>query len=128
MSANFVAQARALLTADATVTALVGARIYPGKLPQSPTFPAVRCTVISDAGLPSLGGNTSGKQNGRLQVDCYAKTYDGAQSVGNAVSAVLASYSTPSLTSLQVSRRDLYEDQTELFGVSIDLSLWSNDT
>lgn len=52
------------------VTAIVGDRIYLDKLPQSPTYPAVRVLMVDDPKGQHLRG-TLGTTRGRVQVDAY---------------------------------------------------------
>lgn len=118
----------ARLIAAGGVTALVGAspsRIYPGLMPQAAATPACVYSVVSEQNQNSLAGWTSGLKNSRFQLDCYARTYAEADTLAAAVAAVLDSVATKTFSSLQVSRRDLYEDDTELHRVSLEFSIWS---
>lgn len=58
------------LGAISGVTALVGARIYKRKLPESPTMPAIVVQLISGPKDHHLRG-TSGADRSRVQVDAY---------------------------------------------------------
>ncbi|WP_137387968.1 DUF3168 domain-containing protein [Rhodoligotrophos defluvii] len=78
----------ALLTADATVTGLVGSRIYPVVLPQKPRLPALTYTTISDIGQHGSGGPLK-LSRPRIQVDCWAETYDQARVLAAAVKRAL---------------------------------------
>lgn len=117
----------ALLSADATIAAKVGSRIYPQLMPQDCPKPAVVYTVVSDVPLNSFDGHTSGLSNARVQVDVYSYAYKEAQETANAIEALLGSHVTVSLSSLRVSRRDLYENSTKLHRVSMDFSLWGEE-
>jgi hypothetical protein len=68
----------------AAVSALIGTRMYPGKLPQDPTYPAVTYTRISGPRLYSHQGAT-GLAEGRFQFDCWAASYSAAKSTAAAV-------------------------------------------
>lgn len=118
---------RAVLIADPGVSALVNARIFPSKLPQPVTYPAVRYFVPSDVPVNSLGGFTSGLRNARVQVDAYAKKYADAQALADAIVGALGSLTGASLSSLLMSRSDLYEDVNELQRVRLDFSMWTGD-
>lgn len=77
----------ALLQAQAGLTALVGAgtnaRIYPLKLPQNPTFPAVTYQVISGPRDYTQQGR-DGVVTYRVQCNLYARTYDGVRQLRDA--------------------------------------------
>ena len=75
-----------LLSADAGVTALVAARIYPSRLPQNTTMPAIAYEVISAMELTPIDAQ-AGYQivRTRVQVTCMAKNY---AEVKNTVEAV----------------------------------------
>lgn len=111
------------LTADANFTKLAGRRLYPGVLPQGSVLPAVVYNVIDDLPLNTLQGS-GGLRNVHLQLDVYDKSYLKAQEVGKAANAVLGSLAVDGQSSLRVNGRDLYEDDTELYRVSQDYSLW----
>lgn len=63
----------ARLKASTGVTGIVSTRIYPTRLPQNPTYPAVtyqRITGRSDFHQTGL----SGMGEGRIQISCWTKT------------------------------------------------------
>lgn len=74
----------------ATVTALVGTRVWLQRLPQSPTYPCVRVTLVSDLGDQHLRG-PQGEKRARVQVDAFAhetsggNPYTGAAAVWQAI-------------------------------------------
>ncbi len=116
---------QAALLANTTVVGLVGARIYPGLMPQSSTgavvTPAIVYTVVSDTPENSLVGGVDGRLSSiRLQVDCYAKKYLDAQSLAAAVDVVLSALSSAELAAWRDTSRDLYDDQAQLHRVSAD--------
>lgn len=113
-----------VLSADAGVTALADTRIYPVVMPQGGKLPALVYTVVDDVPENSLAGWTSGLSNARVQIDCYAKGYIAAQTLADAVVGTLARRVSESLSSVLLSRRDDYEDETSLHRVSLDVSLW----
>lgn len=80
---------RAKLATDGTVPGLVSARIYPHRLPQGATLPAVvyhRVGGADEAGLDGLHGIC----HQRLQIDCYAATRLVADQVATAVRDAIA--------------------------------------
>ncbi len=73
---------RAHLLADATITALVVARIYPLRLPQKAVLPSIVLTRVSGLRFGHLRGAGS-LARPRYQVDCWAQTHDGATTLGS---------------------------------------------
>lgn len=68
----------------ANTAALVSGRVYPGEMPQNVTLPAVLYFRVSGVRLYSHQG-ASGLDEARVQVECWAATYDGAQVLATAV-------------------------------------------
>ena len=110
------------LSADAGISALVGTRIYPVQMPQTPTLPAISYGRISNT---AQFGTTNVRET-RYQVDCWAASYASVQSVAMAVKAALEEWTdtdqTPAVKMAWVfSELDDYEAETELYRVSIDI-------
>ena len=68
---------RSILVADATVTALVGTRIYKDLMPQHPTLPLLVLKKIDKRTGLTLGRDAAGMNRIRMQVDCWAADTDG---------------------------------------------------
>lgn len=77
-----------LLTNDATVSGLVGTRVYPGMAPQGCARPFIVYQRVSGEAYPDLDGMT-GIVKSRVQVDCYANTYQAASALYAAAIAAL---------------------------------------
>lgn len=79
---------RAHLLADAAISAVVAARIYPLRLPQpkkdAVNLPAIVLQRISTVRYAHLRG-AEALARPRLQVDCWATTHDAATSLGTLV-------------------------------------------
>jgi hypothetical protein len=91
---------RAHLVASAVVAGLAGPRIYPSRLPQKPTLPAVVYNVVSPGKLHSHDGGLNSKlARPRIQVDVWAVTYDEAQTLMEAIETALGGYVGPAGTS-----------------------------
>jgi uncharacterized protein DUF3168 len=106
------------------VAALAETRIYPQIMPQGGKLPAIVYAVVLEVPENTLGGWTSGLSNARVQIDAYAKGYVAAQTLADAVSGALATKVSESLCAVLLSRRDDYEDETQLHRVSLYVSLW----
>ena len=81
----------AKLLADAGVSALVGARVYPGMRPQAGLLPAVVFNMISKNPSYSDDGE-DGITEARVQLDCWGATYTDAKKAARAVTAALSAF------------------------------------
>ncbi len=79
------------LLADSTIAGLVDTRIYPLRLPQKPTLPAIVVTGISNLPIEQLKGPASADEP-RYQIDSWASTPDVVDQVNAAVRSVLEGY------------------------------------
>lgn len=89
-------------SAVSALTALVSTRIWALKLPQSPTLPAVRVSLVSEVTFPHLRGLVTTKQ-ARVQVDAIAREGSGVdpRASANAVAdAAHGSFSAGAATGL----------------------------
>lgn len=107
---------RARLVAVAGITALVGsspARVYPVKLPQSATLPAITYQRISTVRENAMGADP-GIARARFQVTSWATSYSGVKALSEAVRAGLQRYDG---TSAAVVVLDTFLDtEIDLFG------------
>lgn len=83
----------ALLTAEATITALVGSRVYVNKAPQKAALPYIIITQLGSEEFKSLDATTSTLRMLTLDIDCKADRFVEAESVANAVRTYLDDYS-----------------------------------
>lgn len=67
-------------------------------------------------------GGPSDVQNTRIQVDAYAKDYPTAESIAAAASAAILG---AALQATRIGVQDFFEDDTQLYRVSQDFSVWS---
>lgn len=112
------------LSGDAGLSALVGTRIYPVRVPQSPAYPLVSYMRVSNSHVNSLSGS-SGLDNSRYQFDVYSDTYASANSVADAIIAAMATATT--YKSILLSRIDLDHDlDVDKYRITIDFSVWHN--
>ena len=118
----------AFLLADSTLGGLIGTRLYPLKLPQDPTMPAITYQWISGARVHSTDG-ASGLSSPRIQFDCWALTYLEAEAVFEALRKRLDGFQgTAGASRIQAaffeSERDLYDDEARLYRRSTDFFVW----
>lgn len=76
------------ILADGTVSGLIAARCYPGKLPQSPAYPAIVYQRIDTPRLHELAG-PGGMAHPRFQFSCWATTHAAARTLADALRARL---------------------------------------
>jgi hypothetical protein len=76
------------LAGDSAVRALAGDRLYPERLPQKATFPALTYTRISNLTSLTQDGPT-GSERPRVEIDAWAETYGAAVTLAEAVKSAL---------------------------------------
>ena len=116
---------RTHLLADGPVAALVVTRVYPLKLPQSPTYPALTYEIISDIPHRALAGD-SDLERIRVRIHCWAATYTGAVDLAGKVRTAVADFSgtmgTTEVPSVKFETwNDLFEDVPEVYRRVVDL-------
>jgi hypothetical protein len=79
------------LSGYAGLTALVSTRIYPGMLPETPTYPALTYE-ITNTDRESAMGSDPGIAHGRLSIMTYGTTYKSARDVKEQVRSALQRY------------------------------------
>jgi hypothetical protein len=81
-----------LLSNDATVSGLVGTRIYPMVVPRNAAMPAIAYQQISGVREHTMTGPI-GMVKARFQINCWAETYATADAIAEAVRKELDGYS-----------------------------------
>ena len=112
-----------LLSGDALIAALVATRIYPVILPQDVTLPAISYSRVSGGQVNSFDGY-SDLENPRIQIDVWGETYASVQALAALVHTVMDGATT--FGALLESDMDFYEDDTLIYRVSMDFSVWNN--
>lgn len=121
---------RAFLLADATIAAAVVTRIYPQKLPQGVTYPAITILRVSAIRANVLNGPAS-LARPRYQIDCWmwekssTTAYTDAQALGGAVRSRLEGYSgvmTDPATSPPTGYKTgvTFDDERDLFDPDVN--------
>ncbi len=80
------------LESQAGLTALVGTRMFPERLPQEPTYPAIAVSRITSERPHALEGS-SGLVGAMFQFDVFGKTYAAAKAVVEQLRLALDSFS-----------------------------------
>lgn len=119
---------RVVLLADAAVTAAIGTRLHPSKLPQSPALPAVVYAVVSEVPVHTLDGAGYQLAGARVQFDCYGVSYAAARGAWSAIEVVLRTLAKTKpgagLEAWLEDARDLYDDVAQLHRISADVRVW----
>lgn len=126
---------RTLLLATSAITSICSTNINFGEHPQGTSTPYIVMYVIDDAEGTYLDdgpdGGPDGMSQGRVQIDCYARTYGEAKRLARAVRATVDGYKGGSFAAIFVdATRDFREGGTNEadrpFRVSVDiLTHWS---
>ena len=127
---------RSLLLADATVSGLVGTRIYPVRLPQGVTYPAISYTTISGT-RPQNTTGSSGQSGPRIQLDFWSLSFAEAKALSEAARLVLQGFKgdagSPAVAiqgAFFDSERDWFDPDASTAGayrVSHDYFIWHEE-
>lgn len=116
------------LTGHAGLIALVSSgspldhRIYPVRIPQSPTYPLIKYFRVTNNHINSLSGSLNLNQS-RYQFDIYAGTQAEAQAVEAQLIAAMAAASTFESILLSSIESD-FDDDIENYRLIVDYSVW----
>lgn len=114
---------KSTLDDSAGVGAVCANRIYPNKLPQDVTLPAVSYLVVATNHGGDLQGDNAGLDRVMVQVDCWGSSYSDVKSLSAAVRTAMK---TPaSGRAMILDARDTYEDENETHRVSLDFYIWN---
>jgi len=122
------------LISFAGLTALISNRVYPLKLPQTPTLPAVVLQKIDGVRLTGFSADI-GVQS-RIQVTAWATSYSAASSVVEQVRTATQNYMNQTMggaggvlvKNIEFDEGpDTYEDGTGRYGKIIDLIIWHTE-
>lgn len=128
---------RAYLLADSAIAAMVGARVYPVKLPQGQTQPSIVYSRISGQGDHHMEG-ASGLARARIQIDCWAQSADTATTLANLVKERIDGFGPGTMewdenspgNAIAVhgvffqSERDDWDETAALYRMSRDYHVW----
>ncbi len=108
------------LAQDHGVAALIGDRIYPVKLPQNPTYPAITYFQVSGSPIYTKQGRHGTRP--RVQISCWAKSYTTVKQLAAAVVAAMDGYARENLNQNEF---DIYEEAAEVYQVPLDFIIWA---
>ena len=113
------------LTSFTNLTALVSTRVYTLVMPQDSLYPAVVISKVSqlrENTMSNSGGN--GVENQRCRVAIFDSTLASCEAVAEQIRLAFISYESANFKAVQVFNLDLYEDDTKLYHVVVDYSVW----
>lgn len=121
-----------LLSGNAGVTAIVGAppncRVYPKVIPERGQVPAVTYNVISGMPQSTFDAHAPADYE-RVQLTCWAMSYDGAVALRDAVRAAIEDRDAQITLGIGAQpvafNGDTYEPDTRRHGQYIDFSFWT---
>jgi len=114
------------LSTSVSITAHTSNRIYPVLLPQGTVaaFPAVTYQRISADRVYSLSGYST-LENAKMQIDCWATSFETVKDLANKTRQVVDG--ATAFASNLISDQDLYEDEVNVYRVSMDFSIWNQE-
>lgn len=116
------------LQSDTTLVGLLGTRMHPGRLPQTPTYPALVYKRVSGVRVRHLRG-PAGLAHARLQLDVYAATYAQGKAVADRIRVVLddlaADYGSVVVQgAFLLMEQDVFEEAVDKHRVILDYEVW----
>lgn len=120
------------LSTYAGLTDLISTRLYPLVLPQNPTYPAITYLKVSRVGGRAMKSTNPRHIRARFQFSCWATSYSSAKAVAVQVQTALQDYNgvmggsggVTVLDSEPINELDIYEPDTKLYHVPIDIMIW----
>lgn len=116
------------LTSHPGVSALVGTRVYPLKLPQNPKLPGPTITYhkVSLFAQRTIGSSGPQFYEERFQFSCWAETYDEAKILAWTLISALQDYSgeigtVKILDAHTVNETDIYEETVGIYHIPVDI-------
>ena len=128
---------RAFLVANVTVNGLVSGRVYPNKLPQTVTMPALTYQRIDTPRVHSHDSSGSaGTAYPRIQFDCWAASYASAKSLSDALRGALNGYVgtmgtvNPVMVQSALQEDERFDDFADagVVRISCDFTVWHLET
>ena len=113
-------------TTNPAVSALIGDRIYFGRLPEGVVLPAVSFSQVTDTDAAYRAhGEAAERAVGQISFNCWAETADGAADLADALVAAWSGYkSPPDIGWAQIMVRiDNFESGLDRFRTIVDVQI-----
>lgn len=121
---SFEADLRTHLLSNATISGLVGSRIFPNIRREGTDVPAITYSIIWDDPQMNLDGVDSALRNVRVQLDMWAKSFADVISLEGAVLSRMNTAAT-NFRSVQLGTMlDEYETETRFYRRTREFSVW----
>jgi hypothetical protein len=112
------------LSSDAGVKAICGPRIYPLRMPNNPTLPAIEYSIITGSSTPTF--DSGGPNKRRVEVNCFGDTYSDAVTLRKAVVDALGNYRDDNMTIQSIGPHDLFDDAPLSYRAMQEFYVFSN--
>lgn len=106
-------------TLQAALSGIAAGGVWNLRAAQNTNPPYIAWQRVISTTNNSLRG-ASDVQNTRVQIDAYATSYTAADALGSAIEAAVVG-----IGAIKISEQDFFEDDTRLYRVSQDFSLWT---
>jgi hypothetical protein len=110
-----------VLSESSAIIEIASSRIYPLRLPQGATVPAVVYSINNIVPIKSLSGE-SGLDNALVDITCWAKDYT---TVHLLASAVRSAFVESGAGVMEGIAEDIEDEETRNFGVVMTMNVWS---
>lgn len=105
------------------LSSLVGGRVYPDVAPDGAVLPMIVYQQVGGTGLSFIDGTLPSRENGRMQVSCWATTRPAAVSLSKQVEVIICG--ATALQSIPLGARvSAFEQETGFYGCRQDFSVW----
>jgi hypothetical protein len=117
------------VSAEATLytllSALVAGRMYPDIAPEGSALPRIVYQQVGGQGLSFMDGTLPSKENGRMQIACWATSRAEAISLAKQVEVAVCGAAALQAIPLGARASD-FEQDTNLYACRQDFSVWPN--
>jgi hypothetical protein len=117
------------VSAEATLytllSGLAAGRVFPDVAPEGAALPRVVFQQVGGQGLSFLDGTMPSKENGRMQIACWATTRAAAIALAKQVEAAVCGSVALQAIPLGARASD-FEQDTNLYACRQDFSVWPN--
>ena len=110
------------LTTNAGVAAIVAARVYPVRLPQEPTLPAL--TYFRVSGPVEYTRDGVSLTQSRFQISCWAAGYAAVIALASAVRSAMGIF--PKVSFLE-NQPEMFEPETSVYHIPVDVMIWHEE-
>lgn len=113
------------LSADATITAIVGSKIYPDLTPQDVQYPFCVYIITNSTPVDYKDGQ-SNLEEVQFQVDCYTNSYDTTQELANNIRNSLDRF-TGTVNSVEVQTIKYMSSDSQVYNPTLNVYWMSVD-